>query len=111
MTREVVNEASTFTVVAKFFGLRDVPATPSSVRYRIKDVSNDRIVRDWTPLIPAREIDIEVSAADNRIYNDSSQRFRRWEERVLVIQANFDEDTQYANEIRYLIKNLRGFDS
>jgi hypothetical protein len=111
MTREVVNEASTMTVSAKFYGLSNVASTPSTVRYRIKDVTNDRVVKDWTTVTPAQSIEIAISAEDNEIYLDSTRPFKRFEERVLVIQANYDTETQYTEEIRYLIKNLRGFDS
>lgn len=98
-------------MTARFWGASNVASTPSTIRYRIKDVTNDRVVKDWTTVTPAHEVQIEVSAADNGVYLDGQRPFRRFEERVLVIQANYDEDTQYAEEIRYLIKNLRGFDS
>jgi hypothetical protein len=111
MTREVVNEASTMSVTAKFYGHANVPSTPSSLRYRVKDVTNDRVVTDWTDIAPAQQVEIEVTAEENEIHNDGSRRFQRFEERVIVVQANYDTDTQYAEEIRYLIKNLRGFDS
>lgn len=111
MTREVINEASTMTVTAKFYGLANAPSTPSSIRYRIKDVTNDRVVKDWASVTAAQSIEIAVAAQDNEIYMDGQRPFKRFEERVLVIQANYDTDTQYTEEIRYLIKNLRGFDS
>jgi hypothetical protein len=111
MTREVVNEASTMNVQAKFWGSTNLPSTPLSVRYRIKDVTNDRVVRDWTALTPASSVEIEVTAEDNAIYGDGSRPFQRFETRVLVVQANYDTSTQIAEEITYRIKNLRGFDS
>ena len=111
MTREVINEASTMTVTAKFYGASNQPSTPSTVRYRIKDVTNDRVVKDWTTVTAAQSIEIAVAAEDNEIYMDGSRTFQRFEERVLAIQANYDTDTQFTEEIRYLIKNLRGFDS
>jgi hypothetical protein len=111
VTREVINEASTMTVLTKFFGNSNVPTTPATIRYRIKDVDNDRIVKDWTTVTPAQSVEIAVAAEDNEIYMDGSTPFNRFEERVLVVQANYDTATQFTQEIRYLIKNLRGFDS
>lgn len=111
MTREVINEASTATVAVRFYGTSNVLLTPSTIRYRIKDVSNDRVVKDWTTVTPASSIEIVIAAEDNEIYMDGSRPFRRFEERVLAVQANFDTSTQFTEEIRYLIKNLRGFDS
>ena len=52
-----------------------------------------------------------MTAEDNIIYMDGARPFQRFEERVLVVQVNYDTSTQIAEEIRYLIKNLRGFDS
>lgn len=111
MTREVVNEASTMTVRAKFFDRFNAPSAPATLRYRIKDLTNDRVVRDWTELTPATVVDVEISAEDNAIYSDGNRPFQRFEERVVVFQANYDTDIQYPEEVRYLIKNLRGFDS
>lgn len=111
MTREVVNEASIMVVQAKFFGRSNQPVTPNSLRYRVKDVTNDRVVTDWTVIAPAQSVQVEVTAEENAVYLDGQRPFQRFEERVLVLQANYDTESQYAEEIRYLIKNLRGFDS
>lgn len=111
MSRQVINEASAFTVRARFFDNHNAAIVPTTVRYRIKDVSNDRIVRDWTTLQPASAIDIDIAAGDNNVYQDRQRPFQRFEERVLTIQANHDTDDQFMDEMRYLIKNLRGFDS
>lgn len=111
MAKDVVNETSAFTLRTRYFGLGSSPQTPASLRYRIRDVSNDRIVRDWTILTPAELVDIFVSAPDNEIYDDDSRRRNHFEERVISVQANYDTDSQYADEYRYLIKNLRGFES
>lgn len=110
MAREIVNEASTFTVRVSFFGLSG-PEAPQTGRYLIKDVSNDRIVRDWTEFTPDRTNDIQVIASDNEIYGDDSVSSRRFEERVLTVQVNYDTDNQYSDEYRYVVRNLRGFQS
>jgi hypothetical protein len=110
MSRDLINEASAFTLMARF-ARANVATVPSTVRYRIKDVTNDRLVTDWTDVTPASAVTIEVTAEENEIYQDSSRPFRRREERVISVQANYDTDSQYTEEIRYLIRNLHGFDS
>lgn len=109
MARDVVNESSAFTLRTRYFSVGQVPGTPATVRYRITDLSNDRIVRDWTELTPSSVIDIEITSQDNDVYDDSSAPFM--EQRVVSVQANYDTQTQYADEYRYLVKNLRGFES
>lgn len=103
--RNVINEASTFTARARF------SASPLSLRYLIRDVDNDRLVRDWTTLAPAASVEFTVIASDNEIYNDNRRKKKRTETRVLTMQANYDTDTQFTKEIEYVIRNLRGFDS
>lgn len=112
MSKDVVNESSALSLEVAFFtrpGQR--PVTPETVRYRNKDVTNDRVVRDWTAIASASIVTIEVPAGDNSVYHDTSKLGRYFEERVVVVQANYGTDSQYAEEYRYLVKNLRGFES
>lgn len=111
MTREVVDEASTFTVEGFIAGTANVPSTPTTLEYRIVDLTNDRVVRDWTTITPAAIFSINIVATDNEIYNDSRKSRYRFEERVIVISANRDTDLMFNKEERYLIRNLRGYDS
>src|SRR5688500_137351 len=105
MAHDVVNESSAFTLRTRYFGQGQIPQIPATVRYRIRDVSNDRIVRDWTELTPGLFIDIEITSDDNDVYDDDSARHMFMEQRVVSVQANYDTQTQYADEYRYLVKN------
>lgn len=111
MTREVQNEASTFSVSGSIEGTASVPSTPTTLEYRIVDVTNERVVRDWTEIVPASTFSIDIVASDNAIYQDGHRPFQRFEERVVTVSANRGTDIQFNTEVRYLIKNLRGFDS
>lgn len=106
-----VNEASTFTARARFFGVDGSEVIPESVRYLIKDIDNDRVVVDWTALTPAAEIKWQVPASANAIYQDYRGRKRRTERRVLTVQSNYGQDAQVSEEKPYVVRNLRGFDS
>jgi hypothetical protein len=111
MPREVVNEKSTFTVRARFYGANNAPQAPATLRYRLRDISNDRIVIDWTELSTGTYVDIQVSAEANAIYDDTLKSFKNFEERVLVIQTDYETPDQCADEFRYVVRNLKGFDS
>lgn len=102
-----VNEASTCTVRARFRDVNHQLVTPSTVRYLVKDVSNNRIVKDWTSVTPGSEISIEISGVDNEMY---AYRQRPFEHRVVTVQANADEVTQRTDEVEYYIRNLHGID-
>jgi hypothetical protein len=102
-----VNESSTLTVQTRFYNQSNDLTAPASARYLIRDVSNDRVVRDWTALTPAATVDIQIDAADNDIL-DGTPRQRRFEKRVLTVQANPGEITQYVDEFEYWVRNLAG---
>jgi hypothetical protein len=105
-----VNESSTITVQARFYNQSNDAAAPNAARYRISDISNDRIVRDWTSITPAATVDIEIAASDNDIY-EHTPRNRRFERRVLTVQANPGEITQHVDEFEYWVRNLAGIEN
>ncbi len=95
------------TVRARFFNETGDVTTPTSARYLVRDVSNDRVVRDWTSLSPAATIDIAIAASDNDLY-DSGRRAKRFERRVVTVQADEGTATQRTDEIEYWVRNLAG---
>ncbi len=110
MSEKIIMEGSTCTVTARFYGSTNQPATPSTIHYRIVDLTNDRIVQDWTEVAADEVVEVEIPAELNELYNDTNRK-RRLEERVVVFVANQGEDIQHVNEERYMIRNVRGFDS
>jgi hypothetical protein len=102
-----VNESSACTVRARFFNETGDLVTPSSARYLIRDISNGRIVRDWTSVAPAATVDIQVTASDNDIYEHARPN-RRFEKRVVTVQADPGDPTQRTDEIEYWVRDLRG---
>lgn len=103
-----VNEASTMTVQARFYNSSNSLSAPESARYLIKDISNDRIVRDWTDLTALAAVTIEITADDNAMY--TNRRQKKFERRVITVQANHSEETQRTEEIEYWVRNLHGVD-
>lgn len=101
-----VNESSAMTVRARFFNETGSLVSPTTARYLIRDISNDRVVRDWTSLSPASIIDIAVTASDNDLQD--SRRQRRFERRVVTVQADEGTATQRTDEIEYWVRNLAG---
>jgi hypothetical protein len=110
----VCNEGSTFNLQTEFFGLvgmSRVPLSPGSVRYRIKDIENNRVVRDWTSVSPSASIVITVIASDNVIYDKSSRNRNRRQSMSIVVQTDPGLDSQYDDEFLYEVRNLRGYES
>lgn len=104
-----VNESSACTVRARFYNEASDQVTPTTVRYLIHDVTNDRVVRDWTSLPPAATIDIQVTATDNDLYE--SRRKRKFERRVVTVQADTGAPTQRTDEIEYWVRDLLGLET
>lgn len=101
-----VNESSAMTVRARFFNETGDLVTPTNARYLIRDISNDRLVRDWTSVSPAATVDIQVTASENDMYEHG--RRRKYERRVVTVQADTDTPTQRTDEIEYWVRNLAG---
>jgi hypothetical protein len=102
-----VNESSACTARARFFNESGDLVTPTSARYLIRDISNNRVVRDWTSVAPAPTIDIQIMASDNEIYSQGRPS-RKFERRVVTVQADTGEPTQRTDEIEYWIRDLAG---
>lgn len=102
-----VNESSAMTVRARFFNETGDLVTPTSARYLIRDISNDREVRGWTSLTPAAIVDIPIAASDNELL-DGTRRQKRFERRVVTVQADEGTATQRTDEIEYWVRNLAG---
>ncbi len=103
-----VNEDSTCTFTAKFYSTNGNPFSPTSARYRVKNVTNNRVVLDWTALaVGGTEIDILIPASLNKILSNRNL----YEEQALAVQAEPGADGQFTDEVVYRIKNLKAFKS
>lgn len=103
----VVNEASTATFRARFFdrdGNRDVPLT---AHYRLTDLTNDRVLIDWTEMAASAQVEVVIAASHHAIYDDG----HKYQHHMLTIAANKDQASQYTDDIEYRVKNSRGFRS
>jgi hypothetical protein len=102
-----IREGSVCTIRARFFNDQRITTVPITARYRLRDVTNNRTIIDWTDLVPDTFIDVAISAESNAIYRDSLT----YQENALVIQADAGLSTQWVDEVRYQITNLVGYQS
>jgi hypothetical protein len=101
-----VNEGSSNIFKIKLYDYSGRIIAPVSLQYRITDITNGRIVKPWTTLPPLGKSEVQIDASDNYAY--SSRRHRRFERRVITVQADAGESTQITNEIEYWIRDLVG---
>jgi hypothetical protein len=102
-----VREGSVCTIRARFFDDQAIPTAPTTVRYRLRDVTNNRTIVDWTDLTPDLYVEVEISPDSNAIYNDRCT----YQENAFVMQADPGLPTQWVDEVRYQVQNLKGFES
>ncbi len=107
MARDVVEEASALTIRVRFFDPDGAPVTPTNVYWHLKDLTNDRLLQDWTAVATGEFVDIEITPTQNSI----SDSCHGYQEHVLSVKANQDLDTQFCREQRYVVANLQGFTS
>lgn len=103
-----VNEWSACSFTAYFYGADGQPSTPTGIQWRLRDVSSNRVLQDWTALATgATTVEITVPADLNVIVDDR----RRYEEHAIAIRAEPGDDGQYIEELIYQVKNLKAFRS
>jgi len=101
-----VNEDSACSFIVKFRDKDGQPFTPTTAQWRLRDWSNSKVLQEWTAIgTLADEIVIQVPATLNVINNDTLS----YQEQALAVQADTGLSTQYSEEIRYKVKNLKGF--
>lgn len=107
LSRGEVQEGSAFTLTAKFYDDSSDPWTlsaPSTIRYKISDLTGGTTVVDWTSVTPASSASIFVTGDQNAVLND-------WlpsEQREILVQANAGLSTQYAESFRWRVLNSAG---
>src|SRR5689334_18145067 len=86
------SERSSITVTARFRD-RDqfVDITPTTVHWRI-DSERRQQIADWTSIDPDSSVDVEITAEQNRILNET----RASEGRILTVMADRGLATQFS---------------
>ena len=107
----LVEEGTYVSFNIEFRGLTGDLEAPTTARYRIKDLTNNRIVRDWTSLPTDASQDILIAASDNSVFQSNPLSKRRYEDRSLIVQGNYSTDYQVSKEELYRIRNQRGWES
>lgn len=106
LPKTVYSEGGQFTATARF---RDraaiVDSIPTTVHYKLYNLSTEEIVRDWTSVTPAAEVSITVVASDNDVSNGCSVS-----ERIeFIVAADRGLATQVLGVSQYTIKDIVGY--
>ncbi len=107
MARDVVNEASSCSLRVRFYDEDGAAKIPTTVHWRIRDLTNCRVIQDWTQVTTGSSVDLEITATMNAI----SGGCHAYQEHVVSVQADQGLETQFSDEQRYVVANLQGFTS
>jgi hypothetical protein len=100
----VVREGSTCTIRTRFFNADKQPAIPQTTHYRLTDVTNRRVVTDWTAITPGSFVDVTIPGSSNAIYRDNVLA----QVHAFTLQADRGLSSQWTDEVVYLVENLSG---
>ena len=105
LPKTVFNERSNFVATA-YFRTRSTAAaaTPTTVHYKLSNLSTKETVQDWTSVSAASNVSISITGAMNKIL-DESHVMERME---LLVAADRGLSTESIGQSNYKIKNVYG---
>lgn len=110
MARLIVNEGSSFTLKVDFLDKTGAPATPSSITYRVDDVtglSESAVgvrVRADTSVATASSVEITLDSVDTAVL-DASKTF---ETRRVTVKASYGASDTLNDQFFFYVRNLGG---
>jgi hypothetical protein len=114
--KEIVNERNAKTVRVKLYDeATGLPVLPTTLEWRMKCVSSNRVLSDYAPATVETVYDqigqlseyrsnIPIPASLNAMQNPCA----RQEERVIDIVADRGLETEWSTEVTYYVRKRRG---
>lgn len=100
-----VKERSAITVTAYFRDAADAAEAPTTIHYRIDDLSTNVRITDWTSVSAASSASISITAAENKINN----HWNEFERRQITVSADKGLDGETRDTATWLVENIGGF--
>jgi len=101
-----VKERNSITVTAYFRDSSDAAEAPTTVHYRIDDITTTTKITDWTSVTTGVSVSIVIKSAENRIINQGDKRERR----QITVSSDKGTTTETRDTVEYYIENIGGFD-
>lgn len=97
-----VNEGTTAWLDVSFYGKTGTLEVPDSAVYEIWDIESDSQVLTETSLPAASQVEITLSANDNRVLGQSHQR----EARRVIVTGTFAGTEKLVQDFVYHVRNV-----
>lgn len=99
-------ERNSFTATAYFRNSSDAASAPSTVHYRIDDLTTNTAITAWTAATPGTSVNISITPNENRIIDHSDV----WERRQLTVSADKGTTSETRDTVEWFVENIRGWD-
>ena len=99
-------EKSAFTVTAYFRDSADAADTPTTIHYRIDDMTSRTNIVGWTSVTPGTSAAITVTGPNNSMVSNRNN----WERRQITVAADKGLSTETRDTAEYRLINNGGFD-
>lgn len=102
--RDIVNEGSTAYLSVSFKDKAGSLAAPASLTYSLRCLTTGNVLREDVALIPASQVEITLTPADNTLQIPGNQ----YETRLVTVVAGYGAADALQEQYEYLVKNLAG---
>ena len=101
-----VKERNSIAVTAYFRDSSNAASAPTTVSYRIDDITTTTEILTWTSVTTGTSVSITVKSAENKIVNQGDKRERR----QITVSADKGTTTETRSSAEWFIENIGGFD-
>ncbi len=106
LSNPTVKERNSIGVTAYFRDSSNAASAPTTVHYRIDDLTTGTNILAWTSVSAAVSVSITVKSAENKIVDQSNKRERR----QITVSADKGTTTETRDTSEWFIENIGGFD-
>jgi len=100
-----IAERSSITVTV-YFRASGAASAPSTVHYRIDNLTTGSNITAWTSVTPGVSVDIPITSAENKIVGQSNVRERR----QITVSADKGTNTETRDTAEWFVNNIGGWD-
>jgi hypothetical protein len=102
---EAVNEKQTATLSLSFYNENNQAVTPTEAWYSIIDLKSGTVIKARTEFVPSGTTqNLVITSEENRIIDSENDL----EKRLVTIEWNYGTGSKGTDEVKYLIRNLKG---
>lgn len=100
-----VQERSSITVTAYFRDSDNAAEAPTTIHYRIDDLTTGDAIKAWTSVSAAASASITVTSAENKIVSNGNTRERR----QITVSADKGTTTETRDTAEWFVVNNGGW--